>query len=236
MVDGRGDGSTERDAGTRDVGAPGDEAAVRSATRTALRWLTARARTEREVRERLLRDRVPAAVVDQVLAQLRAWGYVDDRRLALEAAEAARVRHVGPRRLRAELLRRGVPEAVVHDALAATWPAEIEREAAWELARRRWAQLVAGSPAAAGPDPSRREAGTDPADGSGGAGEAATGGPRHPAAAGDPAPPAGPPGRPLGRGSARQRAAARLYRFLVGRGFAAEVAEEIVRRLAGEED
>ncbi|QBS37880.1 hypothetical protein E1B22_08990 [Thermaerobacter sp. FW80] len=228
MVEGRGGGPTGRDAAPGDAGAGTDEA-VRRAVATALRWLAVRARSEWEVRQHLRRHGVTEAMVDQVLAQLRAWGYVDDRRLALEAAEAARVRHVGPRRLRDELLRRGVPEAVVRDALEATWPAEVEREVAWELARRRWARFVAPSP---GGDGRERRGVVDAAgcaDGEEGAGE----GPDGPV--GDRPASAGPAGRPEGRGGARQRAAARLYRFLVGRGFGAEVAEAIVRRLAEED-
>ena len=157
----------------RGPAAPPGEA---EALQLALRWLGVRARTERELRDRLAGRGAEPAVIEAVLERLRRWGYLDDRRLAVDMVDRAGVRQIGPRRVRAELLRRGVAADVVGEALAERLPPERERELALQLARRRWERLAAGEP-------------------------------------GDPA-----------------RLAARLYRFLVGRGFRPEVAEEAARR------
>ena len=206
-------------------GATGDgpgaeEAAVREALTLALRCLGRRARTAWEITGRLRERGFAEPVIGAALARLARWGYVDDGRLARDQAEAAPGRHIGPRRLRAELLRRGVAPAVVDGAVAEAWPPGREREQARQLARRRWARIWGemerrhrSSPAG---EPSPWQGAVSP-EGDGTAAEAGAG---------------------VGAGAAieaeRRRAAGRLFRYLVGRGFSAQVAEEVVRELLEE--
>lgn len=200
-----------------------DEAAVREALVLALGWLGLRARTEQEITRRL-RDRgVPEPVARVALARLRRWGYVDDRRLAQEQVEGARVRHIGPRRVRAELMRRGVPAAVVDAVVAEAWPGDVERDEARRLARRRWAQLARRLR----PDPAQGESVPFPVQGGEGDGVPDTGhtGP----VAGSAVAHRREDGRAMVQ--ERRRAAGRVYRYLVGRGFSARVAAEVVREV-----
>ncbi len=185
----------------RPAGGAGDggseELGLDQALALALRWLGFRARTAREIARRLQDRGFPEPVVAAVLDRLQGWGYIDDRRLARDQVEGARVRHIGPLRLRAELLRRGIAPPLADQVLAEGWPEGAELEQARQLARRRWAQLK-GSPARsqgaeARPHPGDRP-GSDP----------------------------------------RRRAAGRLYRYLLGRGFHAHVAEKVVRELVGD--
>ena len=101
----------------------------------ALALLARRAYTEAELRRRL--SRYPEAEVEEALARLREWGYLDDRAYA-EGFARSRKRRWGSGRLRAELLRRGVGEEVVEEVL----PGEDEEvEAAVSLLARRWSRL-----------------------------------------------------------------------------------------------
>ncbi|MBX5464312.1 MAG: regulatory protein RecX [Clostridia bacterium] len=147
-VDGRAVGSVAAEAvldlGLR-AGAPLDEEAwprleleleAHAATRRALGWLSVHARARREVELRLLRAGFRGQAVELALARLERLGYLDDAAVARRLVEE-RGREWGTARLRQELRRRGLPPAMVEEALAsAGLPGE--EEVALELARRRW--------------------------------------------------------------------------------------------------
>ena len=117
----------------------------------ALRYLGHRARTVEEVRRKLAGAGYPDAVVEDVVERLRRDRYLDDEAFA-EAYVRARVRNrgYGPRRLRAELRRKGVPGPLVESVME-TFEAETNTLAiARSQAERRWAQL------AREPDPRKR--------------------------------------------------------------------------------
>jgi regulatory protein len=74
--------------------------------------------------------------VEATLDRLREQGYLDDRRCALELASGQLQRKgFGPRRVRAELERRGAAEEAVEEAVAASFP-EGELTRARELTAR----------------------------------------------------------------------------------------------------
>lgn len=219
----------------------GEEAVARAVLDQVVRWLAARARTEREIRDRLGRRQVPEAVVERVLERLRRWGYVDDRRLAGDVAEGARARGIGPRRLRADLARRGVPDALADEAVRAAWPPGSQWDAAWELARRRWARLMAAQAGSVVPQGDEGKDGVEAPEGgeggqagSGAGGGAEGGGPEESDGCGGLARHRAP-GRFARDAGGRRRAAGRLYRYLLGRGFSPDVVRDVVRRLAGDE-
>ncbi len=120
---------------------------VRKAQSVALRYLEHRPRTVREVRRRLERAGFPEEVIHQVVAQLKTRGYLDDwayTRAYVQGRLAGR--GYGPRRLQAELYRRGVPpnvvNAVLTSVLAETDPLEIARP----LAQQCWKLLCQNEP------------------------------------------------------------------------------------------
>ncbi|PZN10929.1 MAG: hypothetical protein DIU69_06395 [Bacillota bacterium] len=115
----------------------------------ALRWLAARARTERELRERLQQRGVPPGVVDATLERLRQWGYVDDRAFAEDYVEhTLTVRYIGPRRLVEELRRRGIDARLATEVVAGRLPPDREIDLARAAARRRLEMWRKGDPAA----------------------------------------------------------------------------------------
>lgn len=121
----------------------------RRALDLALRWLAARARTERELRERLRQRGVPPGVVDATLERLRQWGYVDDRSFAEDYVDRTlAVRHIGPRRLVEELRRRGVSGGLAAEVVAGRLTPERELDLARAAARRRLEMWREGDPAA----------------------------------------------------------------------------------------
>jgi len=120
---------------------------VRKAQLVALHYLEHRPRTVQEVRRRLERAGFSVEVIDQVVARLKALGYLDDWAYARAYVQGRLAgRGYGPRRLQAELRRRGVPpdvvEATLDAALSETDPLEIARP----LARRRWKLLCQNEP------------------------------------------------------------------------------------------
>lgn len=89
-----------------------DEALVSEATHIALRYLSVRPRSRRELEIRLQRKSIAAEFVDAALARCEELGHVDDRAFAAALArDRIRLRPCGVFRLRAELRRRGVSEA-----------------------------------------------------------------------------------------------------------------------------
>ena len=96
-----------------------EENAVRPVRSRALRLLDHRARSEQELRDRLLEAEFPQASVDTVIADLAESGLIDDRRFAEEWVRQRRTRRGKSRRvLREELRRKGVSDADCDHALA----------------------------------------------------------------------------------------------------------------------
>ena len=87
---------------------------------TALRLLTRRDYTAKELRTKLLQRDVPEAEVTSVLAELAQSGMVNDRRVAesfVRVASALKGR--GRLRISRELEQRGIDRTIIRDALAA---------------------------------------------------------------------------------------------------------------------
>lgn len=113
-----------------------------------LRSTAHRPQTEAELAAKLAGRDFDAHVVDAALEQARAVGAVDDAAFATAWVEdRGRRRGYGLRRLRQELARRQVPDAVADEALASLETRD-ELAVATDLARRRAQQM----PAALKPD------------------------------------------------------------------------------------
>ncbi|MFQ5568385.1 MAG: RecX family transcriptional regulator [Rhodothermales bacterium] len=116
---------------------------VRKANRVALDYLGYRARTEQEVRRKLVRSGFGESMAEQTVARLRDLGYLDDASYARTYAEARfRNRRYGPQRLRNDLLRRGVARSVIDTTLDALFNQEDMLEAARVHAEKRWLRLA----------------------------------------------------------------------------------------------
>lgn len=75
-------------------------------------------RTEVEVRRRLSREGLPLEEIETLLAQLKERGYLDDKRYArLYIESKQRTKSWGYWRLKSELIRKGIDESIVLEAL-----------------------------------------------------------------------------------------------------------------------
>ena len=119
-----------------------DEKAARLA---AFDLLARKSWSGRELTRRLRRRGAPAEIAQAVVADLTTRGYVDDQAFARWWAEArARGRRVGSRRLRQELLAKGIPREMTDAAIAAAFEEVGEADRALEAARRRLPGLLRG--------------------------------------------------------------------------------------------
>jgi regulatory protein len=88
----------------------------RTAFAAALALLTGRALTVGELAARLRRRGYDADSIAEATARLLEYGYLDDRRTAVAWAEhPARLRGLGPRRLREALVKRRLPRDLVEE-------------------------------------------------------------------------------------------------------------------------
>lgn len=95
---------------------------IRSRTfQRAAKLLAAKPRSIAELRERLLeRQGVTDELVDEVIARLKEYGYLDDERYALSYASLkVKQRPIGRRRLQQDLKMKQVPARVADEALDA---------------------------------------------------------------------------------------------------------------------
>jgi regulatory protein len=106
----------------------------------ALRFLGARPRSEREIRDRLARHEFDVQVVDRVVERLRRLRLVDDAAFAAYWVEQrATHRPRGVRLLKQELRQKGVSQDVVTEAL----PLDDDEEGAYRAAQRKATSLRA---------------------------------------------------------------------------------------------
>lgn len=96
----------------------------------AAKLLGAKSRSVAELRERLLQGRhANETIVDEVIARLREYGYLDDERYAVTfASSKVRQKPTGRRRLERELSLKKIDRAVVDGALDAVYAETPEAE------------------------------------------------------------------------------------------------------------
>lgn len=107
----------------------------------AYRYLSYRPRTAWELKKHLQRQQWRAAVIDYIMVELQEAGYLDDRTFAAEWVRQRGVQKgLGPKRLRQELINKGVAESFIEEALH-QWDEEEERQRAMEIAKRRYLRI-----------------------------------------------------------------------------------------------
>jgi regulatory protein len=117
---------------------------LKEAMERAGRLLSVRARTEREIRERLAAADFTPPVIEQALARLVELGLLDDLDFATQWVKDRAIRKsLGPGALRSELFAKGVEREVVDRALAEVG---IDEEAQATEAAARWVRRVARYP------------------------------------------------------------------------------------------
>lgn len=126
-------------------------AAARHDARTvALRLLQRRLRSRAEIEAALRRRNVPGETILAVSAELRVAGWLDDARFArVWIQDRMALRPCGARRLRAELLAKGITPQIAEEAIAALVPRAAEDTMALEQARARLKRLGGLAPVVA---------------------------------------------------------------------------------------
>ena len=131
--------------GRRPAGGPRErrELDAKAAKLAAFDLLARKAWSARELTSRLKRRGAPDEIAHAVVAELCSRGYVDDAAFARFWAESrARARRVGSRRLRQELLQKGIPRDVAAAAVAAAFEEAPEADRCLEAGRRRLPALL----------------------------------------------------------------------------------------------
>lgn len=109
----------------------------------ALHYLGYRARTEHEVRQKLRRSGFGEEVVERVVERLHSLEYLDDDAYARDYVRARfSNKGYGPRRIRSELVRRGVGRRLIDTALEEVFRSADTHAAAREQAEKRWPRLA----------------------------------------------------------------------------------------------
>lgn len=104
----------------------------------ALRLIGIRQRTRHEIRGAMDKLGILPAIRDGIIGELEEQGLIDDRRFAREFVRSrVELRRLGPHRLRFELGRHGVPEAIVDGALAEEISAESQERVARDVVARQ---------------------------------------------------------------------------------------------------
>jgi regulatory protein len=103
----------------------------------ALNVLGYRARSARELRERLARAGYLGETVDEVISRLEELGYLNDEEFARELARSE-ARKYGPRRIYGDLRRAGIEEEAAREVVDEEFAGRSEHEAAREAAQRRY--------------------------------------------------------------------------------------------------
>lgn len=112
----------------------------------AFKLLGRRELTERELAERLLRKGFTESRITEVLTDLKQLGYIDDRSLCERLVKYLAVEKLqGDRRIESTLRARGVPPAMIGDALANIRKEFSEAEAmAMYFTRKQRGKITAG--------------------------------------------------------------------------------------------
>ena len=115
-----------------------DAQALQRVKQAAYRLLAYRSQTSNELSERLQQRGYTTTLIAEVLSQLAADGYIDDRRVALDWARyRLQARPMGRRRLAWELQRRGLNSELLEEVLRQVYSEFDEAMLAEQAARKR---------------------------------------------------------------------------------------------------
>ena len=112
------------------------------AKQKAYKLLAVRARSEKELRDRLVRDQIPGKIIDTVITDLKNLGMLNDREFALMFARSRMItRPEGAFLLRRELFEKGIDEAFIDTAVDQVFTEKSESDWAFEVAAKRKRQI-----------------------------------------------------------------------------------------------
>lgn len=113
------------------------EEEILTAKEKAARLLSYRARSEKEIRDRLKKKPFKEPVIEETIAALKRSGLVDDAAFARMFAHDAMVRKpLGKHLLRRELRQKGIANEIIDSVIGEVYDEESEEEFAVELTRK----------------------------------------------------------------------------------------------------
>ena len=109
----------------------------------ALRLLTVRSRTRKELKQRLVAERFSDKVAEQVLERLAATGLIDDKKFAIDRARSmGKGKGWGPRKLRSDLLKKGIENEAIDEAISQAYGTQSCTEVMKRLIKKRFGTQV----------------------------------------------------------------------------------------------
>lgn len=109
----------------------------------ALRLLTVRSRTRKELKQRLVAERYSDKVAEQVLERLASAGLIDDKKFAFDRARAmGKGKGWGPRKLRSDLAQKGIAREAIDEAVSQAYGAQSCTEVMKRLIKKRFGTQV----------------------------------------------------------------------------------------------
>jgi len=113
------------------------------AKRIALAYLNYRARSEKEIRERLQKEDIPEAIVLRVIEFLKENKFIDDEAWSKAFVNDKLVRKpVSSKQLAYGLKQKGVPKEVIEETISNLNAEESDESRAMQAAEKRWPRIL----------------------------------------------------------------------------------------------
>ena len=114
-----------------------DQAALKKAKSRALRFLTYRARTVKELETYLQQKEFAAGIVTSVIAEMKDYGYIDDYKFARDYINYRKSRGYGIKRIQYELKLKGIERDCIEELVADNYDREEELNKIRDMLRKR---------------------------------------------------------------------------------------------------
>ncbi len=109
----------------------------------ALRLLTVRSRSRKELKQRLVAEKFSEKQTERVLDRLADAGLIDDRKFAVERARAmGKGKGWGPRKLRSDLAHRGIAREAIDEAVSQAYGTQSCAQVMKRLIKKRFGNQV----------------------------------------------------------------------------------------------
>jgi regulatory protein len=115
-----------------------DQAALKKARNRALRFLTYRARTVKELETYLQQKEFAAGIVTAVVAEMKDYGYIDDYKFARDFINYRKSRGFGKKRIKYELKLKGIERDCIEELIADSFDREEELNIIRDMLRKRY--------------------------------------------------------------------------------------------------